>query len=56
MNDYLFDARRGVLTQRARDKLDTLHWKSLRDLFLQVSEVILGISPDTQGDLAGTYV
>ena len=46
----------GVLTQRARDKLDTPQWKSLRDLSLQVSEVILGISPDAQGDLAGTYV
>jgi len=46
----------GVLTQRARDKLGTPQWKSLRDVFLHVSEVILGVSPDTQGDLAGTYV
>jgi hypothetical protein len=46
----------GVLTQRARDKLDTLQWKSLRDLFLQVSKVILEVSPDAQGELAGSYV
>ena len=46
----------GVLTQRASDKLDTPQWTSLRDLFLQVSKVILGVSPDAQGDLAGSYV
>ena len=46
----------GVLTQRTRDKLNTPKWTALRDLFLQVSEVILEISPNAQGDLAGTYV
>ena len=46
----------GVLTQRARDKLNTPQWKSLRDLFVQVSEAILEVSPDAQGDLAGSYV
>ena len=46
----------GVLTQRTRDKLSTPRWKSLRDLFLQVGEAILEVSPDAQGDLAGTYV
>jgi hypothetical protein len=46
----------GVLTQRARDKLNTPKWAALRDLFFQASEAILGISPDAQGDLAGTYV
>ena len=50
------EAEYGVLTQRARDKLNTPQWKSLRDLFLQVSEVILGVSPDAQGDLAGSYM
>jgi hypothetical protein len=50
------EAEYGVLTQRARDKLDTPQWKSLRDLFLQVSEIILGVSPDAQGDLAGSYM
>ena len=46
----------GVLTQRTHDKLRTQRWKALRDLFVQVSEVILAISSDAQGDLAGTYV
>ena len=46
----------GVLTQRARDKLNTSQWKSLWDLFVQVGEAILEASPDAQGDLAGTYV
>ena len=46
----------GVLTQRTRDKLSTPKWKPLRDFFLQVSEVILEVSPDVQGDLAGTYM
>ena len=46
----------GVLTQRARDKLDTPQWISLRELLPQVSEVILGASPDAQSDLSGTYV
>jgi hypothetical protein len=50
------EADYGVLTQRARDKLDTPQWKSLRHLFLQVSEVILGVSPNAQGDLAGSYM
>ena len=46
----------GVLTQRARDKLNTPQWKSLRDLFVQVGEAILEVSPDAQGDLAGSYI
>ena len=46
----------GVLTQRTCDKLSTPRWKSLRDLFVQVGEAILGVSPDAQGDLAGSYV
>ena len=46
----------GLLTQRTHDKLSTQRWKSLRDLFVQVSEAILEVSPDAQGDLAGTYV
>ena len=46
----------GVLTQRVHDKLNTPRWMSLRDLFVQVSETILGVSPDVQGDWAGTYV
>ncbi len=50
------EAEYGVLTQRARDKLGTPQWKSLRGVFLQASEVILRVTPDAQGDLAGTYV
>ena len=46
----------GVLTQRARDKLNTPQLKSLWDLFVQVSEAVLEISPDAQGDLAGSYI
>ena len=46
----------GVLTERTRDKLGTRMWKALRDLFVQVGEAILEVSPDAQGDLAGTYV
>jgi hypothetical protein len=46
----------GVLTQRARDKLNTNQWKSLRGLFVQVSEAVLETSPDAQGDLAGSYI
>jgi hypothetical protein len=46
----------GVLTQRARDKLNTPQWKSLWDLFVQVSEAVLETSPDAQGDLAGSYI
>ena len=46
----------GVLTQRTRDKLDTPRWKVLRDLLVQVGEAILEVSPDAQGDLAGSYV
>jgi hypothetical protein len=46
----------GVLTQRARDKLNTPQWKCLRDLFVQVSEAVLETSPDAQGDLAGSYI
>ena len=46
----------GVLTQRAQDKLKTPQWRSLWDLFVQVSEAILEVSPDAQGDLAGSYI
>jgi len=46
----------GALTQRTYDKLNTPRWKSLRDLFIRVGNVILEASPDAQGDLAGTYV
>ncbi len=46
----------GVLTQRAQDKLNAPKWKSLRDVFVQVSEAVLETSPDAHGDLAGTYV
>ena len=46
----------GVLTQRTSDKLSTQRWKVLRDLFVQVGEAILEVSPDAQGDLAGSYV
>ena len=46
----------GMLTQRTHDKLNSPMWKSIRELFVQVSEVILAISSDAQGDLAGTYV
>ena len=46
----------GVLTQRVHDKLNASQWTPFRDLFMQVSEVILGISPDSQGELTGNYV
>ena len=46
----------GVLTQRVHDKLNASQWTPLRDLFVRVSEVILGISPDSQGELTGNYV
>ena len=46
----------GALTQRTLDKLSTPKWKSLRALFVQVAKVVLEVSPDVQGDLAGTYV
>ena len=46
----------GVLTQRTHDKLSTQRWKALRDLFVQVSKVILAISSDAHGDLAGSYI
>jgi hypothetical protein len=46
----------GVLTQRVYDKLNASQWTLLRDLFLRVSKVILGISPDSQGELTGNYV
>ncbi len=46
----------GVLSQRAHNKLDSPQWMTLRELFLQVSEVILSISPEAQGELAGSYV
>jgi hypothetical protein len=46
----------GVLSQRVHNKLDSPQWRTLRDLFLRVSEVILGISPEAHGELAGSYV
>jgi hypothetical protein len=46
----------GLLTQRVHDKFDGPKWNRLRDLFLQVSEVLLMVSPDAQGELAGQYV
>ena len=46
----------GVLTQRVHNKLKGPHWRLIRDLFLQVSEVILGVSPRAKGELAGNYV
>ena len=46
----------GMLTQRTHDKLNSPMWKSLRGLFVQASEVILAISSDAHGDLAGSYV
>ena len=46
----------GVLTQRTHDKLNSPMWKSIRALFVQASEVILAISSDAHGDLAGSYV
>jgi hypothetical protein len=46
----------GMLTQRANDKLNSSMWKSIRDLFVEASEVILAISSDAHGDLAGSYI
>ena len=46
----------GVLTQRAKDKLNTNQWKRLRDLLLEVSDAVLESSSDAQGDLAGNYI
>jgi hypothetical protein len=46
----------GVLTQRVYDKLDASQWNAFRDSFVRLSEVLLGILPDSQGDLAGNYV
>ena len=46
----------GVLDQRAHDKLNTMQWKFIRDLFFRVSEVILEVSSEAQGELAGNYV
>jgi hypothetical protein len=46
----------GLLTQRVYDRLNVLKWKFIRDLFVRVSEVILEISPEAQGELAGNYV
>ena len=46
----------GVLTQRVHDKLNASQWMLFRDLFVRVSEVILGISPDSRGELTGNYV
>jgi hypothetical protein len=45
-----------MLTQRTHDKLNSSMWKSIRALFVQASEVILAISSDTHGDLAGSYI
>ena len=46
----------GVLTQRVHDKLNASQWKFFRDSFMRLSDVLLEISPDSQGDLAGNYV
>jgi hypothetical protein len=46
----------GMLTQRVRDKLNATQWNRIRDLLLQVSEVLVDVSPDAQGELAGQYV
>ena len=46
----------GVLTRRARDKLNSNQWKRFRDLLLEVSDAVLESSPDAQGDLAGNYI
>ena len=46
----------GQLTQRVHDRLNRPQWKSIRDVFMQVSKVILGISPEAQGEMAGSYV
>ena len=46
----------GMLTQRTHDKITSPMWKSIRDLFMQASEVILAISSDAHGDFAGSYV
>ena len=46
----------GVLTQRVHDKLSTPRWKSLRELIIQMAEAILEVSPDAQGDWAGSYI
>jgi hypothetical protein len=46
----------GPLTERVHNKFNTPAWKSLRDLFVQVAETILKVSPNAQADLAGSYV
>ena len=46
----------GVFTERTHEKLHTPQWGVLRDLFFQAGEAILEVSPDAQGDLAGSYV
>jgi len=46
----------GVLDQRTHDKLNNTQWKFIRDFFVRVSDVILEISPEAQGTLAGNYV
>ena len=46
----------GMLTQRTHDKLNSSMWRAIRDLFVQVSEIILAISSDAHGDLAGSYI
>jgi hypothetical protein len=45
-----------MLTQRTHDKLRTQRWKALRNLFVQVSDIILAISSDAHGDLTGSYI
>ena len=46
----------GLLTQRVYDKLNAPGWKLIRDLFLPVADVIVGISPAARGVSAGNYV
>ena len=46
----------GQLTQRVHDRLNRFQWKAIRDVFMQVSKVILGISVEAQGEMAGSYV
>jgi hypothetical protein len=46
----------GVLSQRVHDKLSSAKWHRIRNLLLQVSEILLGVSTDAQGELAGQYV
>ena len=45
-----------MLTQRTHDKINSAMWRSIRELFVQVGETILEVSPDAHGDLAGSYI